>query len=298
MQQGILFLIALGAVWIVFATIQDFRKREVANWLNFSLIAFALSARFFYSLFLENGFNFFYQGLFGLIIFIILGNVLYYSHVFAGGDAKLMIALGTVLPFSDSLLINIKIFVLFIGLFFIVGSVYGIAYSLVLMTCNFANFRKEFSKQLKLNKKIIRTFLIAGGLILVLGMVEKLLIYLGLLALIFPFLYVYAKSIEEGIMISKVKVSEITEGDWLYTDLRVGKKVIRAKWDGLSNEEIALIKRKFKKISIKKGIPFIPVFLISFCLLIGIYFSFPFENYGILLGSHIFPLGLSTFSIF
>jgi len=50
-------------------------------------------------LFSEAGFGFFYQGLIGLGIFFVLGNALYYGRMFAGGDAKLMIALGAVLPF-------------------------------------------------------------------------------------------------------------------------------------------------------------------------------------------------------
>ena len=96
----VIFLFVLALIWIMFATVQDIRKREVANWVSFSLIIFALGFRFFYSLFSDMGFDFFYQGLIGFGIFLILGNLLYYGKMFAGGDAKLMIALGAVLPFS------------------------------------------------------------------------------------------------------------------------------------------------------------------------------------------------------
>ena len=109
----VIFLFVLALIWIVFATIQDLRKREVANWLNFSLIIFALGFRFFYSLFSDIGFNFLYQGLIGFGIFFILGNLLYYGKMFAGGDAKLMIALGAVLPFSVVFRENLEIFLLF-----------------------------------------------------------------------------------------------------------------------------------------------------------------------------------------
>ena len=67
-----IFLMILGAIWILFSVVEDLRKREVANWLNFSLIVFALGFRFFYSLFSDVGFNFFYQGLIGLGIFFVL----------------------------------------------------------------------------------------------------------------------------------------------------------------------------------------------------------------------------------
>jgi Flp pilus assembly protein protease CpaA len=57
----VIFLIVLAVVWIGAATICDLKSREVPNWINFSLIIFALGFRFFYSLFSQNaqGFSFF-----------------------------------------------------------------------------------------------------------------------------------------------------------------------------------------------------------------------------------------------
>ena len=66
---GVIFLFILGLIWITFASIQDLKNKEIANWLNFSLIIFALGFRFFYGLFESNNFEFFYQGLIGLGIF-------------------------------------------------------------------------------------------------------------------------------------------------------------------------------------------------------------------------------------
>jgi len=298
MDLGVLFLIVLGGIWIIFATIQDLKKREVANWLNFSLIIFAVGARFFYSLFMNDNFNFFYQGMIGLGIFFVLGNLFYYLRIFAGGDAKLMIALGTILPFSGSFSTNLKVYVLFFCLFFITGAIYGILSSIFLVFRNFKRFKIEFLKQIKSNKKFFCISFTMGIFIVLISFLEFFFIYFSLIIFAFPFLYVYAKSVEEGSMIYKVKVKELTEGDWLYKDLKIGKKVIEAKWEGLSRSEINLIKKKFKQVEIKKGIPFVPVFLISFLILVLSYLFFPFENYGILLGSHMFPLGLSIFSVF
>jgi Flp pilus assembly protein protease CpaA len=295
MHQGLIFLIALGSIWMLFATIQDFKKREVANWINFSLIIFAMGARFFYSLFSNDGFNFFLQGVIGLGIFFIFGNLLYSLKIFAGGDAKLMISLGAILPFSSNFIINLKIYALFFCVFFVTGAIYGILFSLILVLRNFKKFIKEFSKQFKINKKICFIFFISGILVLCFGFFERFMVYFGLLIFFFPFLYIYAKSVEEGMMILNLDVSKLTEGDWLYKDLKVGKKVIRAKWDGLSNKEIREIRKRFNKVKIKQGIPFVPVFLISFIILILICLYFPFENYGILLGSHILPFDFSIF---
>lgn len=283
---------------MLFATIQDFRKREVANWLSFSLILFAMGGRFFYSLFSENGFAFFYQGVIGLAIFFALGNLFYYLRVFAGGDAKLMIALGAVLPLSENLFINLKGFFLFLCLFFIVGAIYGLCFSIFLALKHVGIFKKEFSQQFRENKKLVYSFLIFGLVIFCFGFFHTFFAYFGLLIFAFPFLYFYTKSIEEGIMIVSVPVSKISEGDWLYKDLKIKNKLIKARWEGLSASDIVQIRKSVKRVEIKQGIPFIPVFLISFILFFLIYSYFPISDYGILLGSHIFPLGLIIFSIF
>ena len=263
----IIFLIVLALVWIAFATFQDLRTREIANWLNFSLIIFALGFRFFYSLFSES-FGFFYQGLIGLGIFFILGNLLYYGRFFAGGDAKLMIALGAVLPFSGSFSVNLKIFASFFFIFLFVGAIYSIATSIYFSLGNFKKFKKEFGFQLRKNKKLIYPFFFLGLILMIFGFSESMFFVLGILIFILPYLYIYAKAVDEACMIKKIKTSQLTEGDWLYKNTKVGKKTIKATWDGLKKREIKQLRKRYKIILIRYGIPFSSVFLISFLILI------------------------------
>ena len=75
------FLFGLFFVWTLFASIQDLKKREVANWLNFSLIAFALVYRLFYSVAVKD-YSFFVYGLLGFAVFFILAYAFYYLGVF------------------------------------------------------------------------------------------------------------------------------------------------------------------------------------------------------------------------
>ena len=241
-----IFLIIIALIWIIFASIQDLRKREVANWLNFSLIIFALGFRFFYSFFLEN-FNFFYQGLIGLGIFFIIGNLLYYGRMFAGGDAKLMIALGAILPLSSDFLININFFILFFLIFLFVGAFYGLIWSGFLSIRNFKEFKKEFSKRLNKNKKIVFFVMFLGLILIVFGLIENLFFSLGILVFIIPYFYLYAKSVDEACMIKEIKTNYLTEGDWLYKDIKIGKKSIKANWDGLTKKQIKEIQRKCHK---------------------------------------------------
>ena len=267
----VIFLWSLALLWIVFATIQDLRKREIANWLSFSLIIFALGFRFFYSLFSAGNFSFFYQGFIGLGIFFLLGNLFYYGRMFAGGDAKLMIALGAVLPIYGTILENVQVFLTFLFLLFFLGAIYSFIVSGSLAIKNFKAFRKEFTVQLKKNKKILYSLMCVGLIIMLLGFVNSILFIFGILLFVISYLYIFAKAIDESCMVKEVNTKNLTEGDWLYSDLKIGNKKIKATWEGLSKKDIVAIRKQYKKIKIKQGIPFTPAFLMSMVILFLFY---------------------------
>jgi len=260
------FLIILGLVWITGAIIQDMRKREVDNLWNFSLIGFALAYRIAVSIFI-NEYGFALNGLIGLGVFFVLGNLFYYSRLFAGGDAKLIMALGAVLPLSYFWIVNLKIFGGFILLFFIGGSVYSLIWAFCLMSSNWKDFKKEFLKQWEAYKKMFLFALIFVILWVVFAFIisQTVFVLIGLIILLFPVLFVFAKSIEESCMVRKVSPDKVTEGDWLYEDVLVGGRKIKSSWEGVSKSDLELIQKKVKKkILVKYGIPFTPSFLFAF----------------------------------
>ena len=333
-----IFLIVLALIWLIFAVVSDLRTREIPNWLNFSLIIFALGARFFYDLsnlpefsinsfyvilllvlapflvfiqlsssfkslkkeiaffasislffiiviyfnyasltfnrlILDSGFIYSYQGIFGLMAFFLLANILYFSRFFAGGDAKLMMALGPVIPLGIGFLGNVNLFLNFLFLLLIVRLAYDLICILYLGFRDSDKIHKEFYKNLKANKKFIYMFIIFGVLFIILGFFERLLFIPGILIFILPYLYFYTKAIENTSLIEKVGSKEITEGDWLYKDVKVGNRIIEANWNGLSKNEISLIRKKHKFVMIKRGIQFGPGFLIIFLIFIYLYFN-------------------------
>lgn len=260
------FLILLGLVWIIGAVLQDLRRREVDNLWNFSLIPIALAYRLAVS-FSNGNYWFIINGLIGLGIFFVLHNLFYYSRVFAGGDAKLLMALGVILPLSYSWIVNLKIFGLFILLFLIGGSIYALIWAFCLMIENWNDFKKEFLKQWKTYQKMFLISLVFVVLWTVFALIisQTIFILIGLVVLLFPVLFVFAKSIEESCMVRKTNPNKVTEGDWLYEDVLVGGKRIKSSWEGVSKKELEIIQKKVKKqVLIKYGIPFTPSFLFGF----------------------------------
>lgn len=268
------FLIVFSLVWIIFAVVQDLRKREIANWLNFSFVIFALAFRFFFSLFTEEGFNFFYQGIIGFAIFFIVGNLLYYGRVFAGGDAKLMMALGAVLPMFSNFPSNLYFFLEFLLFFLVVGAIYGVIFGVALAIKHRKNFIKEFSRQIKKSKNVFYLLVVLGTLLLFLSFVNSLFFYLAILFFISPYIYFSAKAIDEACMVKDVDSKLLTEGDWLYFNIKIGKRIIEARWGGLNKSEIDFLRKHKKKVKIREGIPFSPVFLISYVFILISYFLF------------------------
>ncbi|MFH1500327.1 MAG: A24 family peptidase [archaeon] len=264
-----IFLIVIAAIWIIAASISDIRKREVPNWINFSLIAVGLAYRVLFSL-INNDFNFFLQGVLGMAIFVGLGYAFYYGRVFAGGDAKLLMALGPILPFSEMFKVNVGIFLIFVFLLLLSGSFYGIIFSFFISFRNRKKFVKEFKRNFKKNKPMFYVFLVIAitAFAAAFYLNEALIFLLGAVILLFPVLFIYARSIEESSMIKSVEARKLVEGDWLYKQVKIGKKTIKPSWQGLSLQEIKLLRKAKKKVLVKEGIPFVPSFLIAFLLLI------------------------------
>jgi len=272
------FLFALAVVWIVFAVVQDFKTREVANWLNFSLIAFVLAYRAFYGIFFKD-LMFFVYGLLGVLFFVVFGYVFYYSRVFAGGDAKLLMGLGGVLPyqnFGDYLYLGLG----FVFLLFAVGSIYSLIYSLFLVVKNKKKFVIEFKREFVKNKKSFYFVLVLVVIFEIIILITKLNEYfyfslLGLLVFLLPVLYIYAKALEKGCMTKLVFPGKLTIGDWLEKDVKVGRRIIKKTVHGLTWKNIELLRKAKKKVWIKEGIPFTPSFLVAFIIFVLIWLRYP-----------------------
>ncbi len=261
------FLFGLAFLWIVFATVQDIKKREVADWLNFSLIAFALAYRAFYSAY-SSDWMFFAYGVLGFILFFLLANLFYYSRVFAGGDAKLLMGLGVVLPYSsfyDLIFVGLG----FILLLFIAGALYSLIYSIFIIINHYGKFSAAFAMNLRNRTNLVFALvlmIIFVGAVYYVSGGDLWMSSFGVLFSVFAFfLVVCAKSLE-GCMIKLVSPGKLTEGDWLVSDIKVERGVVKKTVHGLSAEDIARLKRAGKKVLIREGIPFTPAFLAAFIM--------------------------------
>ena len=261
------FLFWLFFIGIVVASLQDLKRREVDNWLNLFLMISGFIFIFYRAIF-ERDASIVFQAGFALVIMFVFMNIFYYGRVFAGGDAKLLVAMTVFfigVSFSMTL-INIGIFLLFL---MFSGSIYGLVYSFVLYIRDFKRVNREIRQ--RLSRQGIRYWVLGIGILILWSYVYWIFLLLAIFMFLLPVLYVFAKALEKVSMTKNVSGKELREGDWLVNDIVVGsrqsalgsRRVIRADWDGLSSKDIRLLKNK-KKVKIKEGLPFVPAFLIAF----------------------------------
>ena len=271
------FLYAIAFIWIVFATVQDLKTTEIANWLSFSLIAFVLAYRAFYASLFEDV-MFFVYGLIGVLLFVVLGYIFYYSKVFAGGDAKLLMGLGGIWPYA-SFLDYLYIGLGFIFVLFIAGAIYTLVYSLFLISRDWNRFSKEFKNEFGKNCNWFYLgilLLVVFEVILWINFGYSSFNVLILILVLLPLLYIYTKAVEKACMIKLKGPRELVEGDWLEKEVKIGRKVIRKSVHGLSSEEIKLLRRAKRKVWVKDGVPFTPAFLIGFLIMVMVLRYSPF----------------------
>ena len=251
MIQPIIFFVV--TIYLLVASIIDIKKNEVPDWLSFSLF-FITWSFVFLEFSLTKNLNFLLISAFSYVVFFILANILYYTGTFGGGDYKLLIAISPAIFWPLNFFLN----------FLIITSIYGLAFAFFIFSKNIKKFR--------LKKEIDASFLIIS-LICLLFFIFSLFtfskffskfFYFAFLFLIFPLLFLVVRFSDKS-CITEVTTKEITPGDVIVEKIKVGNITISPKVGGLSEEEIKLLKKsKIKKIKIKKGIPFVPVFFFTY----------------------------------
>lgn len=274
----------IAFVALVIGSITDFQKREVHDYVSYGLIFVGFGVSIIYSVLNNN--LYILQTIMGLIIGLGLAYGMFYLGQWGGGDSKLLIGLGVVFGFNifNSLGEKNFLFVLFLVNIIIAGAIYGLLFSIYLAVkhkkiflLNIQKWSKR--KDIKIVRIALLIFTAVSAIIIILFVPPELkLLLLSIVALLFLIFYIwlFVKIIEESCMIKTIPIRQLTEGDWIYKNVYIGKKYITGPKDlGISKEQILLLKKNktLKNITIKEGIPFIPAFLIAFIMTIILYYA-------------------------
>ena len=279
--------IVIAFIALIIGSITDLKNREVPDYVSYSLIFFAFASAIMYSI-IQWSYIPIAQTAMGFIVGLIIAYTMFYLGQWGGGDSKLIMGLGAALGFNLFALFGEKNYWLLIFLFLtvIVGAVYGLFWSIALAIKHHREFRKALialshKKHILIIRRIALVLLIVFTIVTFFFVPQEFrLIIFSFIAVVFFMFYIwlFVKVIELGCMVKDVSVSKLTEGDWIYKNIKIGKKYLAGPKDlGISREQITLLKKyvklgKIKKVTIKEGIPFIPAFLIAFILVLAFYY--------------------------
>ncbi|MEC8220780.1 MAG: A24 family peptidase, partial [Nanoarchaeota archaeon] len=91
-------VLSITLFFFTIASIEDFKKKEIYDYINFLYAIIILSLAIIHSLYLNSFDPIKYAG-FGLILSFLMGGILYLLGIWGGGDAKFLIGFGASLPY-------------------------------------------------------------------------------------------------------------------------------------------------------------------------------------------------------
>jgi len=273
MLEILLFVVAF--IGSTAAGIYDLKTTEIPDEIPYAMMAIGIVGNIVQSYLVSSYWPFVYSMIAGLG-FLGFGFIMYYLGQWGGGDAKILSAIGFLLPTYRSTKLILPFSVSFFFNVFLVGAVYMIIYAFAL---SFINKRiwSVFFSDLKANARMVVIYnsaLVAS--IILMGLLfaryfeflplTSFTIFVVIIALAsagFYILWKFVKAVENVGFKKKIPVSKLRVGD-----VPDYYKI----WEGVTEKDIRKIKKSGKKyIIVKEGVRFAPSFPIA--LLFTLYFG-------------------------
>ena len=278
--------VVVALIGAVFGSITDLKSRWVPDWSNYSLIFIGIGGHVIVSI-LEVSFKPILYSLAGAGLFFLIAAAMFYGGAWGGGDTKLFIGLGALLPIYPLFLMNHVSPAIapwpFLVTMWLNILIMGVIFGLLAITWIAIRYRqkvirglvKDFKKYRKIGVYAISASLI-GGIITGFALDFSFLILFFILATLVPILFL-TKTVEKVCMYKIIPPSKLVEGDWIANEIKIwGKTIYKPKRYGIEQKDIdRLIKLeksgKLKHIKIKEGLPYVPAILagILFSLIFG-----------------------------
>lgn len=248
---------------LLLASVHDIKTREVPDYLSYFLIALGFFFQF-EKLLLTSDITTFLFSMSYFALALCFGFLMYRMKQWGGADAKLLAGLSLLLGRNEN-----YDFLIFFFNFLWVGAVYGLIGTTVLIFSKLKTFIKIFKKDYQKNKFRIfvsLALIIFGALASVVNIFLLMVVITGLLWLLF---IIFSSANE--LMVKKISINKLTEGDWIKEKVVHNGKVLfnPEKNVCVSAEQIKTLKQEgITEIKIVEGIPFVPAFLLSFLVTI------------------------------
>lgn len=240
-------LVLIAVIGSVIAGIWDLLTTEVPDELPALMISIAVLGWFLQSIFSNDFSGLFLSLSFGTAL-LLVGLLLYWASQWGAADAWILAAIGYLMPVYNGRLFMPD----FIPNFLVVSTAYMVLYALVIGVLSrnmFYFFMKEFRENIKYVVAAIAGFSVFAYALVPYAAAIYAVVFVSAMVLF----WVYGKAVEKHAFRKKIPSAKLKPGDVLEG----------MRWRGLTEEEIAGIRRKHKFVVIKEGVRFVLVFPIT-----------------------------------
>jgi Flp pilus assembly protein protease CpaA len=234
-----LLSLVIPAIVLFVATISDFRSREVADWINYSLFLSGIAYQGLVSVLSASPYPLLY-GCVASFCAYLFGLLMVYSGQWGGGDAKNLVGLGMWLVqapiftssaivslFSEVIPAQFAFFPIFILNIFLIGSVYGLVWIFCEICFYFSHISRIYSSEYA-RFSLYKYALYLCCLIVISGSmffhIARGLVFLAVLIPVCVELFLLTKLIENHIHSKHASVAQMTPGEWVLDECWVPKK--------------------------------------------------------------------------
>lgn len=264
-------VVTSGLLALIIASISDLKTREVPDLLSYGFLIFAIGYGLLRGLAAASWMPVL-QMLVGGLVLGAIGMLLYYSGQWGGADTKLVAGVGALL----GLWLGHYDAALFLLLTILAGALYGLGFTIFLAIRDRNRFmgamrRKLRTRRTMMLRRVVLTLCVLMLLALLLLPQQIVLPMLVIVVILYAFFYlwVFVETVEKETLIKEYTVDRLTEGDWIWKEVKVkGETICGPKDYGITREQIARLKTLgVTHVTVKEGIPFVPSFLVGFILL-------------------------------
>ena len=220
----------IAFLYLVAGSISDIKRREVADWANYGLIAMGFAVNLILSLVLGD-YHFILNSFIGFGVFFLIALVMFYTGQWGGGDSKMLMGIGALYGMGLRLEEN-SFIISFLIASLLAGAVYGIFWSFGIALMNWKAFIKEYNKTgreeaIRNVRILVIVFVIASlssMLFPISGEIKLSLVFFGAVVFITFYAWLVIKAVEKSCMFRNVAPSGLTEGDWIAKEVWAKRK--------------------------------------------------------------------------
>ena len=223
-----LALISVALAGTAIATISDIKTKEVPDWISYTLIVTGVLSHLAMAA-SQQTITPILHNLYGLSFAFIIGSSMFYTGLWGGGDAKLLMGLASLIPTYATLNTNAQIFPLLFTLWtniVLAGAIIGGAVLLQITLKNLNKVKRELSSELKRKEMLILAAIIIVLTILGVTQIKVLPVHIWLVLPVVYSALLWAQIIERNFMFKFIKPSQLTEGDWVAKEIKIANRIV------------------------------------------------------------------------